>query len=572
MAGAALPSVLESSFPAFRGVERVFPKTPFRRRNGVFRFSRPALPTTSKTKHMKPQQVEIYDTTLRDGSQGEGINFSLADKIRIAERLDQFGVHYIEGGWPGSNPKDLEFFQQAAKRRWRNARIASFGFTRRKGVAVEQDDQIRMLLDAETPVVTIVGKTWLLHVTEVLRAKPDENLAMIADTIRYLKDHGKTVVYDAEHSFDGFKDEPEYALATWQAAEKAGADVICLCDTNGGCLPSEIARITAVAKGRLTTRIGIHTHNDCGLGVANGIAGLEAGATHIQGVVNGYGERTGNCNLTSVIPLVQFKMGLHGVPAKSLPKLKELSEFVDEIANMRHDPRQPWVGQTAFAHKGGIHVHAIERVARSYEHITPESVGNHRRVLVSDMSGRTNILVKAAELGFKLAPDQPETKSITGRIKERENLGYEYEAAEASLALLIRGVLDNNPELLFSVDSYHVSMRGDTRGAVCEATVKVRVGDQVHHTVAEGDGPVNALDGALRSALAKSFPQIRKLSLTDYKVRILDGVAGTGAKTRVLIQSTDGKREWGTVGVSENIISASLEALVDSMEFALLKK
>lgn len=521
---------------------------------------------------MKPQQVEIYDTTLRDGSQGEGINFSLADKIRIAERLDQFGVHYIEGGWPGSNPKDLEFFQQAAKRRWRNARIASFGFTRRKGVAVEQDDQIRMLLDAETPVVTIVGKTWLLHVTEVLRAKPDENLAMIADTIRFLKDHGKTVVYDAEHSFDGFKDEPEYALATWQAAEKAGADVICLCDTNGGCLPSEIARITAVAKGRLTTRIGIHTHNDCGLGVANGIAGLEAGATHIQGVVNGYGERTGNCNLTSVIPLVQFKMGLRGVPAKSLPKLKELSEYVDEIANMRHDPRQPWVGQTAFAHKGGIHVHAIERVARSYEHIAPESVGNHRRVLVSDMSGRTNILVKAAELGFRLAQDQPETKAITARIKERENLGYEYEAAEASLALLIRGVLDNNPELLFSVDSYHVSMRGDTRGAVCEATVKVRVGDQVHHTVAEGDGPVNALDGALRSALAKSFPQIRKLSLTDYKVRILDGVAGTGAKTRVLIQSTDGKREWGTVGVSENIISASLEALVDSMEFALLKK
>jgi 2-isopropylmalate synthase len=521
---------------------------------------------------MKPQQVEIYDTTLRDGSQGEGINFSLADKLRIAERLDQFGVHYIEGGWPGSNPKDLEFFQQAARRRWKNARIASFGFTRRKGVPVEQDEQIRMLLDAQTPVITIVGKTWLLHVTEVLRARPDENIGMIADTIRYLKDHGKTVVYDAEHSFDGFKDEPDYALATWQAAEKAGADVICLCDTNGGCLPSEIARITAFAKGRLNTRIGIHTHNDCGLGVANGIAGLEAGATHIQGVVNGYGERTGNCNLTSVIPLVEFKMGLRGVPSKSLPKLKELSEYVDEIANMRHDPRQPWVGQTAFAHKGGIHVHAIERVARSYEHIAPESVGNHRRVLVSDMSGRSNILVKAAELGFRLAPDQPETKSITARIKERENLGYEYEAAEASLALLIRGVLDNNPELLFSVDSYHVSMRGDTRGAVCEATVKVRVGDKVHHTVAEGDGPVNALDGALRSALAKSFPQIRRLSLTDYKVRILDGVAGTGAKTRVLIQSTDGKREWGTVGVSENIISASLEALVDSMEFALLGK
>lgn len=520
---------------------------------------------------MKPKQIEIYDTTLRDGSQGEGINFSLTDKLRIADRLDQFGVHYIEGGWPGSNPKDLEFFQQASKRHWKNAKIASFGFTRRKGLSVEKDDQIRLLLDANTPVITIVGKTWMLHVTEVLRVTPDENLAMISDTIRYLKAHGKTVVYDAEHSFDGFKDAPEYAMATWLAAEEAGADVICLCDTNGGCLPSEITRITAAAKGRLSTRIGVHTHNDCGLGVANGIAGLEAGATHIQGVINGYGERTGNCNLTSVIPLVEFKMGLRGVPSKSLPKLKELSEYVDQIANMRHDPRQPWVGQTAFAHKGGIHVHAIDRVARSYEHITPESIGNHRRVLVSDMSGRTNILVKAAELGFKLTNDQPETQLITARIKERENLGFEYEAAEASLALLIRGILDKNPDLLFSVEAYHLSMRGTAQNSVCEATIKVKVGETIHHTVADGDGPVKALDSALRAALARSFPRIRKVSLTDYKVRILDGIAGTGAKTRVLIQSTDGHREWGTVGVSENIIAASLEALVDSMEFALLK-
>ncbi|MBC8002889.1 MAG: citramalate synthase, partial [Opitutaceae bacterium] len=390
---------------------------------------------------MKPQ-VEIYDTTLRDGAQAEGINFSLADKLRIAEKLDQFGVHYIEGGWPGSNPKDMEFFQQAKRRKWKNARIASFGFTRKKGVAVEDDPQIRMLLDAATPVITIVGKTWLLHVTEVLRVKPDENLAMIGETIRFLKDHGKIVVYDAEHSFDGFKDEPEYALATWQAAEKAGADCICLCDTNGGCLPTDIRRVTAAAFGKLNTRIGIHTHNDCGLGVANGLAGLDAGATHIQGTINGYGERTGNCNLISVIPLVQIKMGLTGVPEKSLPKLKELSEFVDEIANVRHDPRQPWVGQTAFAHKGGIHVHAIERVARSYEHIKPEAVGNHRRVLVSDMSGRTNILVKAQELGFKLTAETPELKTITTRIKELENQGYEYEAAEASLALLIRGILE----------------------------------------------------------------------------------------------------------------------------------
>ena len=521
-------------------------------------------------------QVEIYDTTLRDGSQGEGINFSLADKLRIAERLDEFGVHYIEGGWPGSNPKDLEFFAQARKRKWRHARLSAFGFTRRKGVPVEQDEQVRMLLDAGTPVITIVGKTWLLHVHEVLRVKPEENLAMIGDTIRFLKDHGKTVVYDAEHSFDGFVDEPDYALATWQAAEKAGADVICLCDTNGGRLPSEISRITAHAKGRLNTRLGIHTHNDAGFGLANGIAALEAGATHIQGTINGYGERTGNCDLISVIPTVAFKMGLRGVPAKSLPKLKDLSEYVDEIANIRHDVRRPWVGQTAFAHKGGIHVHAIERVARSYEHIDPAAVGNHRRVLVSDMSGRTNILVKAKQLGFDLNAEQPETRAITARIKDREGAGYEFEAAEASLSLLIRGELGQRRKLPFVLEEYHVSVRGvsgGTTGTVssCEATVKVRVGDTVHHTVADGDGPVGALDGALRAALGKPFPQLRKVQLTDYKVRILDGVAGTGARTRVLITSTDGRREWGTVGVSENIIAASLEALVDSMEYVLVR-
>jgi 2-isopropylmalate synthase len=515
-------------------------------------------------------QVEIYDTTLRDGSQGEGINFSVADKLRIAERIDSFGIHYIEGGWPGSNPRDLEFFKQAARRKWKHARIAAFSMTRRKGVAVENDDLMRQILDAETPVVTIVGKSWLLHVTEVLRAKPDENIAMIGDTIRFLKDHGKTVFYDAEHAFDGFRDEPEYALATWLAAERAGAECVVLCDSNGGRLPREIADITAAARARLTGRIGIHTHNDCGFGVANAIAALEAGATQIQGTINGYGERTGNCNLTSVIPTLEFKLGMRGVPPKSLPKLKDLSEFVDEIANLRHDTRQPWVGQTAFAHKGGMHVHAIDRVARSYEHIEPESVGNFRRVLVSDMSGRTNILLKATELGFKLTPDQPETKTITAEVKRREAAGYEYEAAEASLALLIRGVLDHDPELIFTVESYHVSMRGNGKSSICEATVKVRVGDTVSHTVAEGDGPVNALDGALRAGLAKIFPHLRKVTLTDYKVRIIDTATGTAAKTRVLIISTDGKREWGTVGVSGNIIEASLQALADSMEYALL--
>jgi 2-isopropylmalate synthase len=519
---------------------------------------------------MKPQ-VEIYDTTLRDGSQGEGINFSVADKLRITERLDAFGVHYIEGGWPGSNPKDIEFFAQAKRKKFRNAKLAAFGSTRKKNTPVESDDQVRLLIEAETPVVTIYGKTSLLHVKEVLRCTPEENLAMIGDTVRFLKDHGKFVIYDAEHCFDGHKLDSEYALATWQAAEKAGADFVVLCDTNGGCLPGEIAGITRVAVGRLTCKIGIHTHDDIGLGVANALAALEVGAVHVQGTINGYGERTGNCNLTSVIPCVALKLKKTCVPVKSLPKLKELSQFVDEIANLRHNPRLPWVGTAAFAHKGGAHVNAVQKLASSYEHIDPSLVGNARNVLISDLAGRSNIVIKAQELGFKLTNDTPELKPILNRVKELENQGYEYEAAEGSLALLINKTLKHR-EPPFNVETYHVSMRRDPKESVCEATVKVRVKGETHQTVAEGDGPVNALDGALRKALVKFFPQLKRIELTDYKVRILDGVAGTAAKTRVLIQSTDGKREWGTVGVNDNIIEASLQALVDSMEFALLKK
>ena len=519
---------------------------------------------------MKPE-IELYDTTLRDGSQGEGINFSALDKLRIAERLDAFGIHYIEGGWPGSNPKDMEFFSQAAHRKWKNARLAAFSMTRRKGVAVEQDDLMRQILEAQTPVVTIVGKSWLLHVNEVLRATPDENLAMIGDTIRYLKDHGKTVIYDAEHAFDGFKDEPKYALATWQAAEAAGAECIVLCDTNGGCLPAEISEIVSTARQKLTARLGIHTHNDIGLGAANGLAGIEAGATQIQGTINGYGERTGNCNLITVIPLLQLKLKHPLLPETSMPLLKELSEFVDEIANVRHDPRQPWVGQTAFAHKGGMHVHAIDRVARSYEHINPEAIGNHRRVLVSDMSGRTNILMKATELGFKLEPDAPETRTITAEVKRLESEGYEYEAAEGSLALLIRKCLKHQ-EPPFKVEGYHVSVRRDRSISVCQASVKVQVEGVTEHTIAEGDGPVNALDSALRRALMQFFPQLKQVQLEDYKVRILNSTAGTGARTRVLIESTDGKEEWGTVGVHDNIIEASVQALCDSFEYRLTRK
>ncbi len=520
---------------------------------------------------MKPQ-VEIYDTTLRDGSQGEGINFSVADKLRIAEKLDAFGVHYIEGGWPGSNPKDIEFFAQAKKKKFKNAKLAAFGSTRKKNTPVEQDDQVRLLIEAGTPVVTIYGKTSMLHVKEVLRCTPEENLAMIGDTVRYLKDHGKFVIYDAEHGFDGYKLDPEYALDTWRAAEKAGADFVVLCDTNGGCLPSEIAAITKIAIGKLNCKVGIHTHDDIGLGVANALASLDAGAVHVQGTINGYGERTGNCNLTSVIPCIALKQKKSCVPAKSLAKLKELSMFVDEVANLRHNPRLPWVGSSAFAHKGGAHVNAVQKLASSYEHINPELVGNERNILISDLSGRSNIVIKAQELGFKITNDTPELRQILDTIKQREHEGFEFEAAEASMALIIRGILDHNPALMFNVEKYHVSMRRDAKQSICEATVRVRVGKKIHDEVAKGDGPVNALDSALRSALAKSFPKLKKITLTDYKVRILDGIAGTAAKTRVLIESTDGQREWGTVGVSENIIEASLQALVDSMEFALLKK
>lgn len=519
---------------------------------------------------MKPD-VQIYDTTLRDGSQGEGINFSVTDKLRLAERLEAFGVHFIEGGWPGSNPKDIEFFEQAKKRRFKNARLAAFGSTRRKGVAVEQDDQVLLLLAAQTPVVTIFGKTWLLHVKEVLKTTPDENLAMIGDTIRFLKDQGRYVIYDAEHALDGFKDDPEYALATWRAAQEAGADNVTLCDTNGGSLPSEIIRAIEAMRKNLTVPIGIHTHNDIGLGVANALVAVEKGAVLVQGTINGYGERTGNCNLTSVIPNLALKMRQSCVPETSLIKLKDLSQYVDEIANLRHDPRQPWVGVTAFAHKGGMHVNAVQKLARSFEHINPELVGNNRRVLVSDLAGRSNIVMKAQELGFPITNETPELKTILSRIKDLEHHGYEFEAAEGSLVLLIRKTVEK-VEPLFVVNAYHVSMRRDGANSLCEATIKVRVGDQYAHTVAEGDGPINALDKALRTALMEFYPALKEVQLTDYKVRILDSEDGTAAKTRVLIESSDGKENWGTVGVSTNIVEASLQALIDSIEYCLMKR
>ena len=518
------------------------------------------------------KHVTIYDTTLRDGTQGEGISFSSADKIRIAERLDAFGVHYIEGGWPGSNPKDMEFFELASQRKFKHAKLAAFGSTRRAKVKCQDDLQIEMLLKANTPVVTVFGKTWPLHVTEVIRTTLDENLAMIADSVRYFKDCGKEVIYDAEHFFDGYKDDARYALATLQAAQDAGAEIVVLCDTNGGTMPAEISQITGAVRKALKCPVGIHPHNDSGVGVANALAAVEVGATQVQGTMNGYGERTGNCNMTTVIPCLVLKLGCDCVPKESLRHLRELSNFIDDLANIRPDIRQPFVGATAFAHKGGIHVNAVEKVARSYEHIEPEAVGNRRRVLVSDLSGRSNILMKAHELGMDLTKNTPEVREILQQLKQQEHAGYEYEAADASFHILVQKLLKKHKPF-FKLLAYRVIMDrpGSEAPNVIEASVKLEVAGKVVHTVAEGDGPVNALDKALRGALLKFYPVIAEVRLVDYKVRILDSRAGTAAKTRVIIESTDGRDTWGTVGVDDNIIEASWEALVDAVEYKLFK-
>lgn len=517
------------------------------------------------------KRVSIYDTTLRDGTQGTGISFSVLDKIRVAEKLDAFGVDFIEGGWPGSNPRDVAFFAEAAGRTWKHAKIAAFGSTRRGGVPVESDAQVRTLLEAATPVVTIVGKTWLLHVTEVLGVTAEENVCMIADTIAYLKKNGREVFYDAEHFFDSYKDNPEYSLRTVAAAKEAGADLIVLCDTNGGTLPEEVGRITGEVIRALGSPVGIHTHNDCGLGVANALAAVAAGACQVQGTVNGYGERVGNCNLTTIIPTLQVKMGMEVVP--DLSRLRELSRFVDELANVPQDVRAPYVGGAAFTHKGGLHVHAVQKLARSYEHMDPTLVGNAQTILVSDMSGQSNILAKTKELGFDFQKGASEVAAILRQVKESEAAGYEFEAADASFDLLVRRTLGRHRPL-FDLREYHCSFRRSALHGftTCEATVKLQVNGVPEYTVEEGDGPVNALDAALRKALRPFYSWIDDLQLADYKVRIVDGSRGTAARTRVLIVSTDGHSSWGTVGVSDNIIEASWLALVDSFEFYNVKK
>lgn len=514
----------------------------------------------------------LYDTTLRDGTQGEGFQLSGLDKLRIARRLDEFGIDYIEGGWPGSNPKDVEFFREAKKLKLRHAKLVAFGSTRRADTKVEDDQQVRLLLEAETPVVTIFGKSWKMQVVEVLRTNEQENRAMIADTVAHLVANGREVVYDAEHFFDGYKDCPEHALQTLEAAAQAGASCLVLCDTNGGTLPAEVTDIVSAVRERIPgTAVGIHTHNDCELGVANAIAAVRGGAVHIQGTINGYGERTGNCNLTSVIPILQLKMGLKVVP--KLEQLRELSYFVDDVSNNPHFARAPFVGRTAFAHKGGMHVNAVKKNSKSYEHIEPESVGNQQNILVSELSGQDNILLKAEQLGLPLEKGSLQAKSILKTVKELEHQGYSFEAAGGSLELLILRELGKHTKK-FELDEYHTSFRQykDGHQPVCEATVKLTVDGTRELTVAEGHGVVNSLDIALRKAISPFYPEISQVSLVDYKVRIIDGHDATAAQTRVLIVSSDGHSTWGTVGVSENIIEASWLALIDGIDLFLQRR
>jgi 2-isopropylmalate synthase len=518
--------------------------------------------------------LTIYDTTLRDGAQAEGVHFSLSDKLRLAERLASYGLDYVEGGWPGSNDKDRDFFAEAGKLSWGSCKLAAFGSTRRPDIDASADSQVRLLLEAETPVVTIFGKSWLLHVEKVLRTTPVENLRMIADTIALLKKEGREVIYDAEHFFDGYAADHDYALRTLEAAAEAGADYIVLCDTNGGRLPSEIATTVRTVRTRFPKiKVGIHTHNDCGLGVANAIAAVEEGALQVQGTMNGYGERTGNCNLTTLLPLLELKLGKKILPEGNLRQLSELSAFVDELANLHHDPRAPFVGRTAFAHKGGMHVNAVNKIASSFEHIDPASVGNHQRILVGELSGGANVMMKARELGIAVEEKSPQTRTILAKIKKMEKDGYEFEAADASFELLVRRSLEKIPTP-FQIESYKVEVLRTRPSAreTSHATISVRIGKKIQKTSAKGDGPVNALDAALRKALLPSFPSLRKMKLIDYKVRIVSSRGGTAARIRVLVESSDGTREWGTVGVSTNILEASALALTDSLSYFLLPR
>jgi 2-isopropylmalate synthase len=524
-------------------------------------------------------EVQLYDTTLRDGTQKEGVSFSVVDKLNIAQKLDELGIHFIEGGYPGSNPKDDEFFQQAKSLALVNSVLVAFGNTRRAKVKAENDANLQALINSGAKAVTIVGKGSEMQVTRVLETTLEENLAMIADSVAHLRSKGLTVFFDAEHFFDGLKTNPEYSLRCLSAAAEAGASCLVLCDTNGGTLPQEIAEAFAAAKKVTSVPLGIHAHNDGELAVANSLAAVSAGASQVQGTINGYGERCGNANLCSVIPNLKLKMGIDCVTDEQLTRLTEVSRFVNETANLASDTSLPYVGASAFGHKGGLHVAATMRWNQSYQHIDPSKVGNQQKVVVSELSGKGNILYKAKELGLELPPTGKEAKKLVEKVKLMESRGFQYEGAEASFELLLqRAKPDYRPP--FELVDFMVVVEKRRRPPVqekleemlSEAMVKVRVGQEVMHTAAEGNGPVNALDQALRKSLLQFYPSIATVRLVDYKVRILEETVGTGAQVRVLIQSTDGVEEWSTVGGSTNIIEASWLALADSLEYWLLKQ
>lgn len=516
-------------------------------------------------------KIKLYDTTLRDGSQTEGISYSVFDKVRIARKLDELGIHYIEGGYPGSNPKDKAFFEEFKKQPLKNSKLVAFGSTKKAGVVAKDDHGLKSLVDSGVVVATIFGKTWDLHVRDVLKVSLDENLEMIRDSVRYLISCGLEVIYDAEHFFDAYKSNPDYAIKTVMAAQESGAKLICLCDTNGGTLTSEVAHIIKKVKEHLNIPLGIHTHNDLGLAVANSIVAVETGCLQVQGTINGYGERCGNADLIPIIGILKLKLHKDCISDERLKELTEVSHFVSEISNMKQVDNQPFVGKSAFAHKAGMHINAILKNPKSYEHIDPASVGNIRRLLVSELAGKSPILTKAEELHLDLKKDSPEAKKVLKLLQDLEHDGYQFEAADASFEILIKRALKKFNEF-FELEGFRVIVEKREKGKLStEATVKLKVGHVREHTSSEGDGPVNALDNALRKALKGFYPSVSKMHLSDFKVRVLDAKEGTAAKVRVLLQSQDEHDSWTTVGVSENIIEASWQALVDSIEYKLLK-
>ncbi len=517
------------------------------------------------------RQVKIYDTTLRDGSQGEGISYSVMDKIRIAKELDLLGIHFIEGGWPGSNPKDMEFFLKMSKVRLKFSKLAAFSMTRRLKTRASDDPNIKSLIKSGADVITIVGKTWDLHVTDVLKTTLDENIEMIKDTVGFLVSKGLTVFYDAEHFFDAFEANEEYAFKTLTAAEEAGAKELCLCDTNGGTLPQDITKIVSLVKARVKSGLGIHCHNDSGCAIANSLAAVLAGADMVQGTINGIGERSGNADLIPIIANLRLKMGVGCIPDDKLKELTHVSHYISEISNMKQRNDQPYVGQSSFAHKGGMHINAITKNPKTYEHIDPALVGNSRRILVSELAGKTGVLIRAKDLNLDLNKDTPLAKKILKLVQKLEHQGYHFEAAEASFEILMKRALKKYNKF-FELEGFRVvTEKQSDKRITTEAIIRLKVKGRKEHTVSMGDGPVNALDNALRKALKDFYPSLSKMRLSDFKVRVLDEKSGTAAKVRVLIQSQDEKDSWNTIGVSENIIEASWQALVDSVEYKLLK-